>query len=562
MGNNLDSFEKRSKEDKLLALNPNYAGSLSEGYYGPDGKITTKKAGGKQRLQYLRICPSSPTASNKNLENATDSRQPKHNKIVYGIYDDDGRQQKFIQVNYTRINELLNEGKINSLDDLVSKGAIATVVNDNITYASKEYEENKYMAVGEVPKENEEDFSTLMSYLKKGVKQILQDKMQEEEDGLNKGADEISFLMLLTNLNTVEELKRVRFPYGLNDSRTRYKNIDSLLEFVGINSNNIDNIKSKFITMPLATNDIRHITNIIIDIGKIKECKKKNINVNDAKNERFLFNFDSSGYGYLFGKKFGPLGDHITFINIMLQEGNSCWYHTEASIAVLAKNPHIFKMFRNNVTRSKNFSTGSVFLRGKDWLPNEFETKHLAMLIDIAKKNGIETVNNRPLSEQVIKDEVIRKLEKLSSNSKLLKLYEKRIRALIRAKEKETGSTIDRRNMKKIIEQHREKLSEATKDIDKKHSNNKDLSSILEKIAKLHKLERKLRNLLNSSNVIKNTEKKERFLINLLPEKIKKWLPDWLRYKKNEDRLILKKLKMASKNLGKQKVLKNENFSH
>ncbi|MDR2077993.1 MAG: hypothetical protein LBP39_03430, partial [Rickettsiales bacterium] len=169
--------------------------------------------------------------------------------VKYCLEDGFGNVIKAVIINYEKINKMLNKdsSKINSLDDLIESGAIEMVKSFND--------------------------------LKEFSKEILKDKMSGGiENGFVGCRSSLEGLLLLSSIDTVEQLKKTRFQLYYtkedeNSLKKDYRSLKNFLKSVGID--NIKEVKEDYISLGVATIPVIHAVGVILDIKKMKELMER-----------------------------------------------------------------------------------------------------------------------------------------------------------------------------------------------------------------------------------------------------------------------------------------------
>ncbi|MDR2077449.1 MAG: hypothetical protein LBP39_00610 [Rickettsiales bacterium] len=256
-----------------------------------------------------------------------------------------------VTINYTKINEMLNgkDSGINNLDDLIKRGAIKGVGNFN--------------------------------ELKEFAKKVLQDKMSRGiEEGFDGGHGSLGDLLLLSSIDTVEQLRKTRFHIyytkgGPHSFREDCKSLKDFLKTVGIDNTN--NVKEDYISLradvvslvdenaiPTMHASVPkkpqvHAVSVILDIKKMKELmveSGKNDLDEAIANEKVIHCYDSSrvldvtmAEGTYYDYSMGALAKNCDFINLCQHNiiYHSTWFHAVAATLTALKYPELVQKIRS-----------------------------------------------------------------------------------------------------------------------------------------------------------------------------------------------------------------------
>ncbi|MDR2077992.1 MAG: hypothetical protein LBP39_03425, partial [Rickettsiales bacterium] len=332
-------------------------------------------------------------------------RQGKNNlqrEVKYCLKDDDDNI-KAVTIDYGEINNILNGNnnipngfgnKINSLNDLIDRRVIEGV----------------------------ESFKELRDF----AKEVLQDKMS---GGIEEGFDDwgshpsLEDLLLLSSIDTVEQLKKTRFQLehmkGKEDNlREEYGSLKNFLESVGIS--NIDNVEEDYISLKANTIPEIHAVSVILDIKKMKDLMRKTgrRNLDEAiGSEKVIHCYDSSRavgcHVMVDGLKtyfdMGALTKNCDFVNFEQQKLDSCWFHAVAATLTALKHPEIVKKIGDG--EIELYDTRNVIARSNNKL-NEFQLRQMDTIIEISEKFDIgPTKNGREIIDLIIRDIVKKRVE-------------------------------------------------------------------------------------------------------------------------------------------------------
>jgi hypothetical protein len=307
-------------------------------------------------------------------------------EIEYHLDGIDGHN-RVMTIDYERINEILDGkgGEINNLDDLVKSEAINGVNNFN--------------------------------ELKDFAKKMFQDRMSGEiKNGLEGLCIPLCDLLLLSSVDTVEQLKKTRFQHYTRKNedslRKDYGSLKDLLESVDINS--IDEVEEDYLSLRIATIPTTHGISVILDIKKMKELKnlKPGRSLDEAvADKKVIHCFDSSRVlGANVGKKhnMGALTKNCDFVNLTQQELGSCWFHAMASTLTAMKYPELVQKIRNE--KIELYDTEHKSIREGDKL-NEFQLKQMNTIREISEKFNIGFIDdNREAIDLIIRSDVKEKV--------------------------------------------------------------------------------------------------------------------------------------------------------
>ncbi|MDR2077383.1 MAG: hypothetical protein LBP39_00260 [Rickettsiales bacterium] len=315
----------------------------------------------------------------------------------YCLKDDHGTTKEII-INYEKINEILNKNssKINSLNDLLENKAIKGVNNFN--------------------------------ELKNFARNMLQDKMSGGsggiEDGFNGSKSPLNDFLLLSSIDTVEQLKKTRFQIhytkeGEDSLIEDYGSLTNFLKSVGID--NIDNVKEDYLSLQVVTIPPNHAISVILDIKKMKELMKETDKDLDeaVADEKVIHFFDSSRILFtIVDEIYYNMGEmtemteNCDFINLRQQKLGSCWFQALASTLTAMKYPELVQKIRDE--KIELYDTEHESIREGDEL-NEFQLKQMNTIIEISEKFNIGlTKDDRETIDLIIRDEMKKKIGKTS----------------------------------------------------------------------------------------------------------------------------------------------------
>ncbi|MDR2077822.1 MAG: hypothetical protein LBP39_02545 [Rickettsiales bacterium] len=370
--------------------------------------------------------------------------------VKYCLKDDFGTT-KAMTINYEKINEILNgdgNDKINSLDDLVKKGVIEGVGSFND--------------------------------LKEFAKEVLRDIMFGDiAKGFNDGSyGSLEDLLLLSSIDTVEQLKKTRFQLyctrELEDSLIEdYKSLEGFLKSVGID--NINEVEEDYISLEVSTIPAIHGISVILDIKKMKELKKlkPDKSLGEAvASEKVIHCFDSSrtlGHSTAENSSkprlnMGALDKNCDFVNLAQQELGSCWFHAMAANLAALKYPEIVKEITNGGIELYDMKHRTF---GEYDRPNKFQLKQINTIREISERFNIgSTQDGREAIDVIVKDEMKEEVEGavLSIGEEVLgRKMSSEILKIINSKKKNEGPNfiyLDRFGIKDIVDKLRNNSKE------------------------------------------------------------------------------------------------------
>ncbi|MDR2777192.1 MAG: hypothetical protein LBB24_00235 [Rickettsiales bacterium] len=281
-----------------------------------------------------------------------------------------GANQKPLVIYYEEINNLLNEGEITDLDDLIREGAIRGIESfaELKPYATDLAEDILYG--GDLLQKNGGIGTPLALYTDDGIVRMTPDE---------------SYLLLLANISGIEELKRVRFQtVGIRNRENvmTAESYDSIRRFLAesIGTTRVGRVKNDYITMVVGGLGIPHAAGAIVDL------KRAGGRDPDSKGNKPFYIYDSErvrvhdgieDYSYFFGKLHERIGG---FLNHNIQKSlYSCLVHATAAVLTAASNPDLVA----EITSGKTKLYGLMAVDGVD-IPqngfNEFELRTMLKL--------------------------------------------------------------------------------------------------------------------------------------------------------------------------------------
>jgi hypothetical protein len=404
-----------------------------------DGNIVKKAPGEKRRERY--------TAEYGEDNNVS--------LVTYNLYGPRGILERKIMVDYSKLNELLNKGK---LDSIVPEAIV------DVTEGLREEERIK-------------TFGEAQDYLKVCSKQILLDQMYSGEKGLDEGVYmEITNIILLVGLKG-SNIKMVRFfvyKFNKEEMKLCYSSVRAFLESINIGLGDIGSIKENSISVAMMITiteiDKGHAFSAIIDIKMIKELVYGGKDIN-ATTKPVIFIFDSSNtiIDRFFGwDSFGNIRKNCVLINREMQRLKVCWYHAASATIVASRNPNICEDLRRNVIVKLNNPREQQslwMLSGlTDTLLTKFETEQILQLRTTAKENDFEVVDDLLISKRVVRYNIISMSMQFLNINKLVEVFEGRAIALIK-KEEEVGASFSEETKNSLRKEYVARLLEGTKNI-------------------------------------------------------------------------------------------------
>ncbi|MDR3078502.1 MAG: hypothetical protein LBU15_00485 [Rickettsiales bacterium] len=403
---------------------------MSAMFYGEDGLRIEFGLGGKRRILLK-------------TEFSSDSREATFSSHTdYYIYGPRGGVEKIIRIDYNKLNTLANE-EIASFDELIAREAIIDVTE------------------GLAESEKIRTFGAAKEYLRRAVRQHMENTGQLVGKLFNSGGgDEITNLLQLTHINTLEQFKFMRFANpGCNVARLGYiyGNLETFLGALGISTANLENIKTDFITLSLPTANLRHRVSLIINIGMIKKLVTQQHRQLSDISENVMLCFDSSRVMNYQGNgvNLGGITKYCRFVNQNLQKYGVCWLYAAIATLLAARNPALVE--RLLAGRIQSYDHGEGIERSG--LPNEFEISVLQLLREVAAGAGMALVGGYIFSRNVVRDEFVSRLEAFSNDQALIRALEIRINIALGEMEKECGIEFDGTFRTNFVGQYTEELS-------------------------------------------------------------------------------------------------------
>ena len=367
-------------------------------------------------------------------------------KVEY-VYKENSKLYKIV-VDYNEINKKLNKGEINNFNELFSGKSKCIVIEGN--------DDNELL----------NNFEIIRKCGQYQMQTKLKGKSNEldNENRMEGGHTGLQNLLILSGLESLESLKRIRFRIIQNNPdwlTNIYKDAEELLNSYGLtikrnpskDSNLVsifdDNLKGlDYITTNAIINTSKgpHAINITIDLNKIREPLKKG---ETRDNIDFIYGYDSSraigDTNYKKGKYkegLGKITKNCKFYNHNQQELGSCWYNASCSTLTAAENPDIINRIRDGeieqilIENTKIESNTQI----NDSEFNDFEILQMKRLQTLAenlevKRLGLKkenkeltSKNNRPrMIRQIVNEDMREKLKELVKKEDILEKTSKRI---------------------------------------------------------------------------------------------------------------------------------------
>ena len=268
----------------------------------------------------------------------------------------------------------------------------------------------------------------------------------DDENRMKGGHTGLQNLLILSGLESLESLKRIRFRIIQNNPdwlTNIYKDAEELLNSYGLtikrnlskDSNLVsifdDNLKGlDYITTNAATTPRDHAVNITIDLNKIrKEITENHKKIDDITD--FIYGYDSSraiGRPDYKGN-LGKITKNCKFYNHNQQKLGSCWYNASCSTLTAAENPDIINRIRDGEIEQILIENAKIESNTQidDFKLNDFEILQMKRLQTLAenlevKRLGLKkenkkltSKNNRPrMIRQIVDEEMREKLKKLA----------------------------------------------------------------------------------------------------------------------------------------------------
>ena len=280
----------------------------------------------------------------------------------------------------------------------------------------------------------------------------------DDENRMKGGHTGLQNLLILSGLESLESLKRIRFEIKQNNPdwlTNIYKDAEELLKSYGLtikrnlskDSNLVsifdDNLKEvDYITTNATTTTKDHAVNITIDIKKIRETLEKG---ETRDNIDFIYGYDSSrAIGDInYEGDLSNLTKNCKFYNHNQQELGSCWYHAPCSTLTAAENPDIINRIRDGEIEQILIENAKIESNTQinDSEFNDFEILQMKRLQKLAKRLKVKRLgqkskdkkltskNNRPrMIRQIVNEDMRKKLKELVKKEDILEKTSKRIR--------------------------------------------------------------------------------------------------------------------------------------
>ena len=402
----------------------------------PDGTVYEGEfLDGKQNGQgrYIRMEPE----TKKELYTEIYNNKEIMDKVEY-VYKENSKQYKIV-VDYNEINKKLNKGEINNFNELFGGKSKCIVIEGN--------DDNELLNNFEIIRKcGQYQMQTRL----KGENNKL-----DNENRMRGGHTGLQNLLILSGLESLESLKRIRFRIIQNNPdwlTNIYKDAEELLNSYGLTikrnlskDSNLVSIFDKnlqevdYITTNAITTTKDHAVNITIDIKKIRETLEKG-ETPDVTN--FIYGYDSSRVigdtNYKKGKYkegLGKITKNCKFYNHNQQELGSCWYNASCSTLTAAENPDIINRIRDGEIEQILIENAKIESNTQinDSEFNDFEILQMKRLQTLAenlevKRLGLKkenkkltSKNNRPrMIRQIVKQNIRKKLKELAKKEKFL----------------------------------------------------------------------------------------------------------------------------------------------
>ncbi len=348
-------------------------------------------------------------------------------KVEYVYEENDNTEYKII-VDYNEINKKLNKGEIKYFNELFSIDPKCIVIKDKD---------------GNIINDNEKfnNFKIIKECGKYQMQTRLKGKSNEldDENRMEGGTTGLQNLLILSGLESLESLKRIRFEIVQNNPNwpaNIYKDAKELLKSYGLTISNPsedsnlvsifdDNLQEvNYITTNAITTTKDHAVNITIDLKKIRETIEKG---ETPDNIDFLYGYDTSRFAGDPGEGkniLGNLTNNCKFYNHNQQELGSCWYNASCSTLTAAENPDIIDRIRNKEIKPILFD--DRYIKESTQI-NDFEILQMKRLQKLAENLEVERLgfkpenkeltskNNRPrMIRQIVNSDMREKLKELT----------------------------------------------------------------------------------------------------------------------------------------------------
>ncbi|GHU28187.1 hypothetical protein FACS1894152_5710 [Bacilli bacterium] len=297
-----------------------------------------------------------------------------------------------VAIKFEKINEILNSGALNS-------GALGSD-------AEKAFQ---YLKDSGAITGDETVLSKLMTFkdLNMFVGATLQNKVSVGPKSFHRGGSkEEVYLLVLANIESVKELRRVRF----QTCDGCYNSMSEFLRSVGITKDNIGNIEN-CISVPAhvsPTNQIDggHFFNLTADIKTLRDRGGIDVvdNIDTSKPEnKFLCCYDTAR---LIGRPeetptydFGDMAKFCKYVCKIQQKDGSCPYHTAVSTVTMAKNEELVDKIFKDTTGALTYQPEDRWrikekeIEGANSGLTEIEIAQLAEFIEVVKNAGVGKVS-------------------------------------------------------------------------------------------------------------------------------------------------------------------------
>jgi hypothetical protein len=416
------------------------------------------------------------------------------NLSSYYLYgEDETTLVRIIEVNYAGIDLALRGNSIKNLESLLTMGFI------------RDISETKGIKVAK-PLVTFEDYRECLT---KSVAQNLNVRFGNgDPSGVNSTQHELNQLMLLSNMASVDELRRIRFaPEGF--SYRTLKRVTSLLESIRINQHSLLTITENYISLFLGLNG--HAASAILDLEEMRKIVgQSGWNALDETDTTLFYIYDSSTlfgarcYDGKYEKVLGVAKEKGLRINMNVQGLDSCWLHAVAAQVTAMKNPHLVANLKSGIKLHSLSKDGrlpgpSGGMGGQPEnlgdILNGFVAETLLTLQRIADAAGVNLPGRRLLVGHVVRDSFFLAIKVYFDNEILAKFLEYRIRIVFGVFEEKFRGLFSQSYRKILTERHSEQFK---REVEKKDKNLKQLYFLEEEA----KNDRELVNFLEKIRIL------------------------------------------------------------
>ncbi|MDR3079094.1 MAG: hypothetical protein LBU15_03570, partial [Rickettsiales bacterium] len=251
--------------------------------------------------------------------------------VIYYLYgDDETTLERAIEINYVGIVLALDGNGLENLEDLLTMGFLRDISED------KGIEGARPLVT----------FEAYRECLTKVVAQNFKIRFESgDATGVNSGQYELYLVMLLANMESIDELRRIRFSSEYFNPKD-LKNVTSFLESIIMDEQSVLATTENYVSVYVSPGG--HAAAVILDLEEMRKIvRDAGWNALNGTDTTLFYIYDSGAifgsryYGGKYEKVLDVIMKKGLRINMNVQELGSCWFYALAAQVTAMKNPHL-----------------------------------------------------------------------------------------------------------------------------------------------------------------------------------------------------------------------------